>query len=181
MTDTWRTVEWSLGANDKYGDCAFVCLANLLDLWAAEAGTPFTIGEAECLFYYNKETGFLASNPASDKGAVLETVICDWCRDGWPADPINKPASYRGIGNAEIAAAIERNGGVPCWAMLPAGDDLDPFGDDKLADDPQDGHAMLAVAATDDGLMLVTWAETVEVSWRWWERFGRGQFEVMRP
>lgn len=178
MTDIWRTVHFSLGANDKYGSCVFVCLANLLDLWAAMDSRPFTIGDGEALHWYAVETGFNSQDHGTDKGAVLEAVIQHWCENGAPADPLNKPFGYRAIGSDEVDAAIGRNAGVPCWAMLPASEG---FGNDTLAEEPTWPHAMLIVSATTYGLALVTWGRAVSVSWAWWERFGRGQFEVERP
>lgn len=180
MTDIWRTVQWSMGGNDRYGDCAFVALANLQDLWAAESGAPFTIDEAECELFYAQETGFIAADPATDRGVILEHVISDWCKNGWPADPLRKVVGYQEVSFNDFGAAIRRNKGLPCWAMLPPGDNLDVFSDTTLALDPQDGHAMLLVAVDATGLTLVTWAKTVKVSWHWWLKFGRQVFEVYR-
>lgn len=182
MSDLWRSVAFSLGGNDRWGDCAFVACANLLDLWAAKAGAPWIIGEAECERLYALEAGFNSQDKATDTGAVLEDVIRYWCEHGWPADPLEKPTGCRAVGPGDFAAAIVRNDGLPCWAILPAiGDDVEIFGDGVLGDEPADGHAMLIVEANAAGLTLITWAESRRVSWAWWRRFGRGAFEVTRP
>lgn len=181
MTPLWRTVQWSMGGNDRYNDCAFVSLANLLDLWGAMDGDPFTIGEAECELFYALEAQFNSQHPETDNGAVLEEVIRYWRDKGWPADPVNKPAGYRPIAPTDFAAAIHRQGGVPCWMQLPAGADDDAlFGDDTLTLEPGDGHAVLAVEADAAGLWVISWARPWRLSWVWWTRFGRGQFEVVK-
>lgn len=177
MQPTWRDATWSLAGNDQYGDCAFVSLANLLDLRAALAGQPFEVGEAEAELFYAREAGFVASRPETDRGAVLEDVIRYWCANGWPADPTCQPSGYREIEPTQIPAALKVYKGLPCWAMLPMRDGEPDFTDAALSLDGTAAHAMLIVDYSAD-LMLISWAAPVLVSWRWWYRFGRQAFGI---
>ena len=177
---TWRDIDWAqtLGGNDRFGDCVFVSLANLVDLLNA----PQVVMEAEIERMYSVETGWSAANPASDKGAVLETVIKDWCENGWPADPELKPSGYRPVALDGLRDALTRCQGAPSWIMLPMtadGTGYD-FSDDAVTRDaPGVGaHAVLVVQADDFGIVFITWGKPQGVSWDWAREYWRGSFEV---
>lgn len=174
----WQDVdEWTLGANDKYGDCAFVALCNLQDLLATVKAAPFVIEEGEALYFYNVEAGFNSQDRRTDKGAVLEEVIRYWAEKGWPSDPVDKPLGWCAIRPDEIHLAIQALYGVPAWCQLPQEDDND-FSDTALDYTPGDGHAVLIVGSDPTGYTLITWAEPVHVSTAWWHKFGRGQYAI---
>lgn len=178
----WQSVpEWSLGGNDRYGDCTFVSLCNLIDLVTAANGAPELVGEAEAEYFYGREAGFDPNVAATDKGAVLEDVIRFWAEQGWPNDPENKLLGYCAIRPFEIHQAIYSLGAVPAWAMLPADEVGWDFSDAALSVNGTGPHAVLIVESNPTGLKIVTWANVVDVSHMWWGVFGRGQFAVKHP
>ncbi len=179
----WQAVrEWSMGGNDKYGDCAFVSLCNLIDLVTAVNGAPELVGEAEAEYFYAQEAGFNSQNPATDKGAVLEDVIRYWSDHGWPSDPTVKPVGWCAIEPDQIHQAIYALGGVPAWCVLPVDADGDPdFSDEADPASAVDGHAFLIVGSGPSGYRIVSWAQIYDISHAWAERFIRGQFAVHHP
>lgn len=178
----WQNVaEWSMGGNDKYGDCCFVSLCNLQDLASAVEGKPFVIGEAEAELFYSREANFDPENSQSDQGAILEDVIQYWCDNGWPSDPTDKPTGWCEITVAQIPMAVDKLYGVPATCLLPmtsVDDDFKLFNDTTLHNNPSDGHAILIVGAGPDGYTIVTWAKTINVSYAWWRKFGRKQYAI---
>ena len=139
--------------------------------------TPQVVEDVEVERFYTLETGWTAENPGSDKGAILEVVIRDWCANGWPCYPENKPSGYSAISIAEVSLAIARQGGVSAVLMLPPGDD---FSDAALSGDTARpaNHAVLIVEMTDETVTFVTWAEPQTVSRPWADAFFRAFYEV---
>lgn len=170
--------EWSLGGNDEVGDCVFCTAANYTDLIKAVAGTPQTVPDAEVERWYAWETNWTRANPSSDKGEVLEEMLKHWRDHGNPSDPLDRITGYGPV--TDIPAAIEAFGAVFVSVMLPkdAGDTEDMSGD---GGDGVDAHAMLAVGATADSLVFVTWGELRTVSRDWWARYGRESWAVEHP
>lgn len=175
--------EWSLAGNDRYGDCTFVCLCNLLDLVAAVYAKPFVIGEAEAELFYAREAGFRADNPATDRGAVLADVIRYWAANGWPSDPTNVPLGWCPIGADMIHQAVWSLGACPAWCLLPQNDEGWDFTDAAVNWDAPGvgGHSVLIVGSDAGSLWIVTWAEVKIVSHAWWTKYGQGQFAVLAP
>lgn len=180
-----RVPAWSLGGNDRYGDCTFVSLCNLIDLVTAVNGRSELVGEAEAEYFYSREAGFSPLDPATDKGAILEDVIRFWAEQGWPNEPTNKLVGWCAIGPDEIHQAVHSLGAVPAWCELPHFEDGGEwiFGDEALADNlvGVGPHAILIVESNPLGLRLVSWASVYEVSHEWWHAYGRGQFAVRHP
>jgi hypothetical protein len=174
--------EWSLGGNDKFGDCGFVSVCNLIDVVKAVGGNPQVVGEGEALYFYNKEAGFNSQNPATDRGSVLADVIRYWMENGWPADPTYKPVGFCAIEPVQIHQAVHSLGGAPAWCSLPVDANGDPdWSDNAIGTQPADGHAVLIVQSDPESLTLITWAQPVTVSLKWWHVFGCGQFAVRLP
>lgn len=180
-TDTWRRVAWSLGGNDQYGDCAFVSCANIADLWAAQNGTPWTIGEAECERFYAVEAGFNSQNKTTDKGEILEKVIKYWCENGWPGDSLLKPSGYEAITADQIQTTLAGGDGAAAWCVLPINDDGDPDLSDVALRRNTPGtaaHAVAIVAVENGGFWIIMWAEPKWVSRAWWNAYGRDCYAV---
>lgn len=172
---------WSLGGNDKYGDCTFVSLCNVIDLATAVAGKPEIVTEAEAELFYAREAQFSPVDPSSDKGAVLADVIEFWRDNGWPADPELTLRGAWSVRKDQILAALHLLPGLPAWCMLPSLDDDPDFSDGALTrrEVGIDAHAALIVDAGADTLTLVTWAELRIVSRAWWREYGREVFGVL--
>lgn len=176
--------EWSLGGNDKYGDCVLVAPSNQVDLTKAIAGSPQIVSEAEAEYWYAKETGWSPLDAATDKGDIVETMLNDWSQNGWAADPVYKPVGWCAITQDQIHQAIWSLGAVIGTCLLPMDANGDPdFTDAALTVDarPEDGHCVLLVRSAPEGYQCVTWAEKRSVSAAWWARFGDGLWAVRLP
>lgn len=175
--------QWSLGGNDKYGDCAFVAPCNLIDLVKAVSGKHEVVGEAEAEFFYRVEAGFNPLNEATDKGETLQKVLQYWCDHGWPADPTYKPEEMWSVTKPQISSAIYALGALPAWCMLPSRDDDPDFSDGAIDMGlaAAYAHAVLLSDATPETITLITWAEKRVVSRRWWDIYGREQFGLLLP
>ena len=177
----WRDAPFIMGGNDTFNDCTETCCANAYILHATLAGNPVAMEDAEVERFDSILTGF---NPheGDDQGVAVETALAEWCRDGWPGDPIIKPSGYRPVALDGLRDALTRCQGAPSWIMLPMtadGTGYD-FSDDAVTRDaPGVGaHAVLVVQADDFGVVFITWGKPQGVSWDGARGYWRGSFEV---
>ena len=178
MTSYWRQVPtWSLGGNDRYGDCTFVSLANFHDLVTAVAGKPEVMMEAEAEHFYAVEAGFNSQDASTDRGEVLKKVLAYWAENGWPGDAELKPKDWGSCTHDQADGIITRYGAYFAWVMLPHTADCEDWdwSDDALARNaPGEGaHAILVVEKTPVGRVVITWAEPQGVSDAWWARYAQ--------
>lgn len=169
-----------MGGNDRYNDCVWPSLANLHDTVTAVNGHPEVMSEAECEYFYARETGFTPLDKSTDKGAVQRRVIEDWCAHGWPGDDTLKPLGWCDVRPDEIPVAIHMLGGVPFWMMLPL---LRPgVYDFQSTDLPGEyAHAAFFSGATWNTLSFVTWASEVTVTMEWARKYVKEAFGVLHP
>lgn len=182
----WQRVApdgWSMGGNDRVGDCTYVTLENQDDLVTSVNGNPEVMMEAEAERFYTVERGFQPGDKATDVGEVLSKVIDYWATQGWPGDPAFKAKGWCALDPSEIHQAIHSLGCAPAWCMLPQGDDDWDFSDLSLRrNTPGTGaHAVLLVESGPTMLRLVTWARVVPVSLAWWRTYGRDAYGVAHP
>lgn len=176
MTSYWRAVpEWSLGGNDRYGDCTFVSLANFHNLVTAVNGKPEVMMEAEAEHFYSVEAGFNSQDASTDRGEMLRKVLAYWMDHGWPGDSELKPKRWGVCSHDEAEDIITRYGAYFAWVMLPkAGDDWDWSDESVNRQVPGTGaHAILVVEKTPTGRVVITWAEPQEVSDEWWDHYAQ--------
>ena len=170
-----HNVTYSLGGNDKYGDCAFVSVANHIDLAKAALGTPQEVSEAEAEYFYSVEKGFTPTNPLTDTGEVLSKVVKYFADNGWPADPTYKPLSWGTLDQVDTQLVIECLGATYNWLLLPQDQSGYNFRDDAVTSGAQgvEAHAVLTVQKLANSRKIVTWAEVVEVSDLWWSHYSK--------
>ena len=174
-------IEYSLGGNDRIGSCALCAPANHIDLCKAVIGEPQVVMEAEIERFYGIETGWTPLNPATDKGAILATVLQDFTDNGWPTDPTYKPRACYTLRTSQIAAAVHAFGAVCTWIMLPTNDEGYDWSNAAFPKEGEYAHAVLIVGADEQGYDLITWAERRRVSRAWFAVYGRDSYVLDLP
>jgi hypothetical protein len=175
-------IQYSLGGNDKFGDCAFCSPANHVDLVKAAGGNPQQVMEAEIERFYAIETGWTPTDPSTDKGAILANVLQDFTDNGWPTDPEYKPLGLYSVKASQISTAVHLFGACEGWIMLPSdGDGGYDFTDAAFGRPGQFAHAILIVGADESGYDLITWARRQRISRAWWTAFGRDAYSLHLP
>jgi hypothetical protein len=155
----------NLGAmlNDTIGDCTCAAVGHALQVWSFNAaGTMFTPPDKAIEQLYEEAGGYVPGNPATDNGAVIQTVLTDW---------LNGPvAGNQLIAFVEIdqrrAANIKRGiweGGavdigfdVPAYMNMNPGAtwDVDPDADNSIIG----GHSVILIGYQTDGTyVLESW------------------------
>jgi len=186
-------VDWSSAAisviediegNDNYGDCVEAEDAHYLAVLTGNANTLFAYTDAQTLADYSAITGFNPSDPSTDQGtdpvADLNYRVthgyADGSKDaGWAlVDATSRP---------EVQYALAEFGNLKMWFGIP---DSIVAGISSLQDgfvwdvsagaaDQNNGHcigscgynptAILAVSATAQGLLVMTWGMLGLITW----------------
>lgn len=165
--------------NDRLGDCTAAGLGNHIRATAALAGFQVAVRDADAVLFYERSTGYVPGDAATDRGGVEVDVLACAARGGYAlADQTFYPvwgsvapddlnalrlvmagmgAAYLGV---RLALADQTEGGV--WDTTTPGDQMPgSWG----------GHCLLAWAY--DGLeeesvvSLLTWGGIQRATWRW--------------
>lgn len=193
IPSTPDTIDWSSAAisviediegNDKWGDCVMAEDAHYIAVLTGNAGALFAYSDAQTLADYSAETGFNASDPSTDQGTDpiadlnyrVTTGYADGSKDaGW--------AMVDATNQAEMRYALAEFGNIKMWFGIP---DSIVSGMSSLQDgfvwdvgagaaDQNNGHcigscgynptAVMAVAATAQGLLVMTWGMLGIITW----------------
>jgi len=114
----------------------------------------------------------------TNRGATIPRVLDYWRDEGWPGDPLDKITGWAEVAIDEMRPVIERDGAIVGWSMLPVFGGDYSFDDAALAVDGIAAHTTAIVGVDGDGMIVITWGFEKFVSWRWWEKFGRGGYRV---
>ncbi len=182
----WKDVDtWCLGENDTFGTCAFAMCGNHDCVVSTFNGAPEIMSDGEIEAMDHAVTGFIPTDPKSDHGTAVATLLQYWHTNGWTGDPMFKPVTWHQVTFDQIADTIKNYAACYAWFMLPHtpdGIDYD-FSDDAVTNNvPGVGpHAMLIVGAQPGFFQIVTWGEVKTVSEEWITKFGQGYFAVQHP
>jgi hypothetical protein len=179
--DDWRSITdrrgWCMGANDHFGTCYWVMLAN----FRIVNGFP-VMPDGEIENAAREMEGFNPYDPATDHGENLEAGFNYINEHGWPGDPTQRIGSWREVTFPQVAETIALRKGVPAWLMLPMTADRTDydFTDDALVREAPGvhPHAVLVVYAAPEGLTFITWANPQGVSARWAETYFKGFYDI---
>jgi hypothetical protein len=171
-------IRWITAENDQpnVGDCTLVGAANL-----RLKRTGVRMSDGEILHAYSVIAGWRPMDITTNRGATIPRVLDYWRDEGWPGDPLDKIAGWSEVPGNEIRAAIERDGAIVGWSMLPVFGGDYSFDDAALGMDGIAAHTTAMIQADDAGLTLITWGYEQRVSWGWWARFGRRGYRVELP
>jgi hypothetical protein len=162
--------------NANYGDCVFAAGYHIIGCETANAGDPVK-GDPQlsewALADYSAVTGFDPSKPETDRGTDPATALDYWkavgFRDGTKlaghvelnaANPLQLRQAVAITGNAFIAMDLPDEWVAAIQGMAPG------FTWDKAgAPNPNNGHMVMAVGYTADGLIIDTWGMLGLLTW----------------
>jgi hypothetical protein len=173
-----------LGENLTFGTCAFAGIGNGHALVTAVCAPPIQImsdGEIEDMDH--EVTGFMPTDPSSDHGAALVTILDYWRDHGWAGDPSLVPVDRREIARGQIAAAIDTVGWAYCWFQLPMTDGEYDLSDQAVRDGTPGmfAHCMTILGASPGRFTVATWGRKRIVTAAWMDAYWRGGYAVLHP
>ena len=182
-------LEWPTWGNTEpnCGDCALAGVAVWDTVVRSRTGDPAALmSTVEVQHAYTALTGWNPHDVLTNHGARLEDVMAYMAANGWPGDPLLKPAALWSVpvqGCSVFLAALRATGSVYGWYVLPMrGGDWD-FTDASVNEGVAGtgAHCMTAIDADMSGVTVVTWGREVTVSWDWFAAYARGMYAMWHP
>lgn len=165
-----RVQNWLMLANDRIGDCTCAAAAHQIMLWVAACGKSFIPTDDDIIGVYSAITGYNKSSGENDAGAAALDVLNFWRNTGIDGHKIGAYASIPPSKSELIRSAIYLFGGVYLGVSLPlSAQGKDEWDFEHSWDDGEKGswggHAIIAVAYDSNGVTVVTWGQTLKMSW----------------
>lgn len=165
---------YPMDGNDKYGDCTLAGVAHFLAAWNKLFGHALKVPGAKTIIqtYFKLTSG-------QDTGLVEADVLRTWQTKGLFGTKI---AAYAPIhvkkagklNKADLKRAIAFYGGAYLGILCPDSAQRE-FGEGKpwtdCGEEAVDGHCIVGLGYTKDGLLCGTWGQVVLVTWGFLDRY----------
>lgn len=161
----------NLFGNDKYGDCVFAGYYHVDGVLTGNAGKIYIPTLAQVLGDYSAVTGFIASNPATDNGADMQTALAFYkAKGGTNGTKLLGSLAVDATNKTLVMQAIDifENGYLglelpDVWITpFPA---RSGFVWDVGTPDPDNGHCVAIVGYTSVGVTIATWGMLGTITW----------------
>jgi len=176
---------WPMFVNNRIGDCALASAGHLMVGWTANAlGTAGTIlSDVDIIAAYSAISGYDPRTGKNDNGCVMLDVLRYWSTAGIGGHKIHAYAAIDPDAHAQHKRAIWAFGGsylgldlpLACQDLLAAGKPWDLPANGKLtgkwAPGSWGGHAVAAESYDPNWLTIPTWAQTIQMSWRFLDAY----------
>jgi hypothetical protein len=151
--------------NDTLGDCVIAGIAHVVGALTGGAGDLYTYTQDQIIALYSAIGGYVPGNPATDQGCDEQTALNYWENNGAPVGQhkIAGWLSVNGADSTEYRTALWLFENLYFGLELPdawvnpmpnaSGFTWDAAGDP----DPQNGHCVVGVGYTAQGVTIDTW------------------------
>lgn len=172
--------EWPMYGNQTLGDCTAAAAGHLEEVWSAEVdGIPHEVTDQEVVAFYSASTGYDPSDPDTDRGGDMLTVLESWRKTGIGGRKIMAFAEIDASDQAQVKTALWLFSGLYVGVRLPKSA-MDQFQQGKPWEVEYDdggiegGHCVPAVSYDQYGVTFVSWGRTVQAGWDWWSSYVMG-------
>jgi hypothetical protein len=155
--------------NDTLGDCVIAGMAHVVGVLTAGAtGTPFVYTQQQIITLYSAIGGYVPGDPATDRGCDEQTALNYWENNGAPVGT-HKIAGWLAVNAAD---PTEYRTALWLFENLYFGLELPDAWIDPMPDapgfvwdaagpaDPQNGHCVVGVGYTAQGITIDSWGMT---------------------
>jgi hypothetical protein len=155
--------------NEKLGDCVIAGIGHLVGLFTGNAtGTPFIYTDDQITALYSAIGGYNPADPSTDRGCDEQTALNYWTQNGAPVGS-HKIAGWLSVDASDLS---EVRSALWLFENLYFGFELpdawvNPFPeaagftwDVAGAADPNNGHCVVGVGYTQEGVKISTWGMT---------------------
>lgn len=88
VVNWFSNVTLPMALNGSIGDCAIADVSHAVEVWTKFGqGTETLIADADVLTMYERVSGYVPGNPATDRGCVIQDVLNDWRKIGIGSPP----------------------------------------------------------------------------------------------
>lgn len=178
--------DWQMFANDTVGDCTCATAGHMVQSWTANATQKAPVSAADVLAMYSAITGYDPADPDSDQGAYCLDVLKYWRSVGLAGHRIGAFVAVDPDKRHEVRAGLWLFGGLYLGLDLPvSAQDQDVWDVVSLTGDGAPGswggHAVpvLAYAADDAGLTIITWGGEKRITWAFLEAYCSEAYAIL--
>jgi hypothetical protein len=177
LTTNDPTKLFPMDGNDTLGDCTIAGVAHAITTYKGLVGTKTIMSKQAVVKLYYHLTGGL------DSGMQELDVLNYWRQNAVDADEILAFATIEPKTHTHVQQAIHLFGGVYLGFQVQqnAIQDFDarkPWTPGPLT---QDGHAVFAVAYDQNGVTVLTWGNTQQATWAWWDECVDEAYAILPP
>jgi hypothetical protein len=171
------TVLFPMDGNDTLGDCTIAALAHAVATYRGLVGKEKVMSKQAVIKLYLHLTGGV------DSGLSELDVLNYWRQNKVSGDEILAFASIDPKNHTHVQQAIAIFGGVYLGFQVQQGCEQDfdarrPWTPGPLT---TDGHAVFAVAYDQDLLTVLTWGNTQQATWAWWDECVDEAYAIIPP
>ena len=165
---------WGMFYNDKAGDCTCASRGHAIQAWTSAASSEVTLSDNDILKAYADITGYDWKTGANDNGANMLDVLNYARQTGIGGRKILGYSAANEKNIYEVKMALSLLGGVYCGVQLPESAQNQTSVWDCVADTPNGpnvqpgswgGHAITVIGYDAAGVTLVTWGQTMRMTW----------------
>lgn len=178
---------WPMDMNDQIGDCTIAGAVHLQQLWTAMASDEVVAADDKVLSAYEAVSGYNPSDPSTDQGADLLTVLNYWRNTGINGRKILAYVQIDPKNIMHVQYGIHLFGGLYCgvqlpltaqtqsrWVIVPAaGGQADPGS--------WGGHCIPLVDYDQTELTCVTWGSKIDMDYDWWKMYADEAYAIISP
>ncbi len=166
-----------LDFNDSLGDCTIAALAHAETVYGGLIGTRRVMTAASVKKLYLKLSGGV------DSGLNELDVLNYWRKTTVSGDKISAYVAIKPKNHDHIRLAIALFGGAylgfQCQEnVIKDFDARKPWTPGKLT---EDGHAVYAVGYDQSGVTVLTWGDTQQGTWAWWDETVDEAYAILSP
>ncbi len=159
------TALFPMDGNDAYGDCTIAALAHAVTTYRGMVGKELVPSKQAVLKLYLHLTGGV------DSGLSELDVLGYWRKSSFQGDKALAYVSIDPKNHTHVQQAVQMFGGVYLGFQVQQGclQDFEarkPWTPGPLTND---GHAVFAVGYDASGVTVLTWGNTQQGTWAWWD------------
>ena len=166
-----------MDGNDTLGDCTIAALAHAVTVYRGLLGKEVIMGQAAVVKLYYHLTGGV------DSGLNELDVLNYWRQHRVSGDQILSYVAVDPKNHTHVQQAIKLFGGVYIGFQVQQNcvqefDAHQPWTAGPLTND---GHAVFAVAYDKNGVTVLTWGNTQQATWGWWDECVDEAYAILPP
>jgi hypothetical protein len=170
-------VLFPMDGNDAYGDCTVAAMVHAVTTYCGLVGTRNIMANQDVVKLYLQLTGGL------DSGLNELKVLNYWQSQPVSGDKILAFAKIDMKNHTHIQQAIQLFGGVYLGFQVQQNCQEQFFARQPWTPGPltQHGHAVYAVAYDSTGVTVLTWGNTQNATWAWWDECVDEAYAILPP
>jgi hypothetical protein len=166
-----------MDGNDTLGDCTIAALAHAITVYHGLLGKKKIMAKQDVVKLYMHLTGGV------DSGLNELDVLNYWRQNKVSGDEIITYAAIDPKNHTHLEQAIHLFGGVYLGFQVQENciqefDAHKPWIPGRLTND---GHAVFAVAYDQSGVTVLTWGNTQQATWAWWDECVDEAYAILSP